>query len=229
MDEAIPVVIVDDHLIIRYGLRAILEQPGTPSIQIVGETDHPATALALVERFAPRVLITDLKLGDHPGMGHAESLVPSLTLIQQVRCTSPHTEVLVITGFDDSDTLLRAIRAGASGCISKRDEINGAEIRAGIAEVARGRRFSSPLVYQRIHTLLQTSTGGMPLLASPLTAREQEVLALIAAGKSNQAIADQLCVQVSTVKSHVSNLLSKLQVPSRELAVLSYHAQQALP
>ncbi len=221
MDEPIAVVMVDDHLIIRRGLRAILEESGAPRIQLVGEADRAETALALVEQLAPRVLITDLKLGD--------TFDAALTLIQQVRRTSPHTEVLVITGFDESDSLLRAIQAGASGCISKCDELNGADICAGISEIARGRRFSSPLVYQRIHTLLQTGTSGLPLLASPLTAREQDVLALIAAGMSNQAIAERLSVQVSTVKSHVSNILSKLQVPTRELAVLSYHAQQTPP
>lgn len=219
MDEPINVVIVDDHLWIRRGLRAILDEPGTPTVRIVGEAANANDALALVEQLAPRVLIADLKLGD--------SFAPGLELIRTVRRTSPHTEVLAITGFDDSDTLLRAIRSGASGCISKGDQLNGAEIRNGIAEIAKGRRFSSPLVYERIHTLLQQGTSEPPLFAEQLTRREQEVLALIATGMSNQEIADQLSVGVSTVKSHVSNILSKLQVSSRELAVLTYHAQQS--
>jgi DNA-binding NarL/FixJ family response regulator len=218
MSDPITVVMVDDHLIIRRGLRAILEEPGTPPVEIVGEAATADAALELVEQFAPRVLIADLKLGD--------SFEPGLALIQQVRRTSPHTEVLVVTGFDDGDSLLRAIRAGAGGCISKADQLNGAEIRAGIVEVAAGRRFSSPLVYQRIHSLLQQGTGGAPLFAERLTRREEEVLALIAANMSNQEIADRLTIGVATVKSHVSNILSKLQVPSRELAVLSYHARQ---
>jgi NarL family two-component system response regulator LiaR len=218
MDDPISVVIADDHLIVRRGLQAILEEPGVPQIQILGEADRAETALALVEQLAPRVLITDLKLG--------ASFEPGLSLIQQVRRTSPHTEVLVLTGFDESDQLLRAIRAGASGCISKADEINGAEIRSGIAEVARGRRFSSPIVYQRIHALLQTGSSE-PLFAEKLTSREEDVLDLIAAGMSNQAIAARLSIGVATVKSHVSNILAKLQVPSRELAVLTYHARQA--
>lgn len=221
MDDEITVVICDDHLFIRRGIQAILAEQGAPTIKVVGEAVNAAVALELVEQLAPRVLITDLKLGD--------SFEPGLALIQETRRISPHTEVLVVTGFHESDVLLRAIRAGAAGCISKADELRGDEIRSGIAEVARGRHFSSPLVYQRIHALLQEGLGGAPLFAEPLTPRELEVLALIAADMSNQAIADKLGVYVSTVKSHVSNILSKLQVPSRELAALSYRARRMAP
>lgn len=217
MNEPITVVMVDDHLFIRRGVRAILEEPGEPAVQILGEASSADAALDLVEQYAPRVLLADLKLG--------ASFEPGLALIQQVRRTSPLTEVLVITAYDEEgDHILRAIHAGASGCISKGDELNGAELRAGIAEVARGRRFSSPKVLQRLYTLIQTGGGGLPLYRESLTKREREVLALIADGLSNQEIADRLLVALTTVKSHVSNILAKLQVPSRELAVLSFHA-----
>lgn len=219
MNEPIAVVIADDHLIVRRGLRAILEEPGEPVIQILAETDRAEIALELVEQFAPRVLLADLKYGS--------SFDAGLALIQQVRRTSPHTEVLVITAHDeDGDYILRAIHAGASGCISKGDQLNGAEIRAAIAEVARGRRFSSPNVLQRLYTLIR-EVGSVPLYAESLTRRERQVLDLIASGLTNQEIADQLLVGLSTVKSHVSNILSKLQVPTRELAVLSYHARES--
>lgn len=213
-EPTIDVVVVDDHSVFRRGLRAILQEPGTPEVHLVAEAATADEALALVAEHVPDVLLADLKLGDFEA---------GLELIRQVRRTSPQTGVLVITAFDEADQLLRAIQAGASGCISKADQLDSAEIRRALAEIARGGRFSSAIVLRRLHDMLQQ--GVAPAIVEPLTPREQEVLALIAAGATNQEIADRLVVSIKTVKSHVSNILSKLQLQSRYEAALYYRSR----
>ncbi|GAB4444715.1 MAG: response regulator transcription factor [Chloroflexi bacterium OHK40] len=215
MDETtIDVVVVDDHPVFRRGLRAILEEPGTPKVRLMAEAATAEEALALVAEHVPDVLLADLKLGE---------LETGLELIRQVRRTSPQTGVLVITGFDEADQLLRAIQAGASGCISKADQLDSTEIRRALVEIARGGRFSSTIVLRRLHDMLQQ--GVAPTIVEPLTPREQEVLALIAAGATNQEIADRLVVSIKTVKTHVSNILSKLQLQSRYEAAIYYRSR----
>lgn len=215
MDETtIDVVVVDDHPVFRRGLRAILEEPGTPKVRLMAEAATAEEALALVTEHVPDVLLADLKLGE---------LETGLELIRQVRRASPQTGVLVITGFDEPDQLLRAIQAGASGCISKADQLDSTEIRRALFEIARGGRFSSTIVLRRLHDMLQQ--GVAPTIVEPLTPREQEVLALIAAGATNQEIADRLVVSIKTVKTHVSNILSKLQLQSRYEAAIYYRSR----
>ena len=213
-DSTIDVIIVDDHPLFRRGLRTILQEPGRPEVRLVAEAATADEALTLVTNHVPDVLLTDLKLG-HLEVG--------LELIRKVRHISPQTGVLVITGFDEADHLLRAIQAGASGCISKADQLDGTEIRRALDEIAHGGRFSSAIVLRRLHDMLQQ--GVAPTIVEPLTPREHEVLALIAANATNQEIADQLVVSIKTVKSHVSNILSKLQLQSRYEAAIYYRSR----
>ena len=212
-DEPVEVVIVDDHHIFRHGLSMILLEPGAPSCRLVGEARTPGEALALVERLVPDVLVADLKLGD--------SFAPGLSMIRRVRELSPHTRVLALTAFDEHDNLVLAFEAGATGCMSKADQLQSAEIRRAIAAVAEGQPYHSPVVLQRAYERLRDRRHG----ATPediLTPREREILALIARHYTNPQIATELSITVRTAKAHVSNILSKLQLASRSEAALFY-------
>lgn len=217
MEELLEVVIVDDHPIFRRGLRAILEEPGQPSVRLVGEANDAVGALALVEEAVPDILIADLKLGDFEA---------GLALIRGARQLSPHTRVLVLTGFDEADHLVSALRAGADGCVSKADRVGGDELRAALGRLAAGEPYWSPLVFRRLHDLLHRGLERGEPPAEALTRREREVLALVADGATNQEIAARLSISLKTVKTHVSNLLSKLQLQSRYEAAIYYRARQ---
>jgi NarL family two-component system response regulator LiaR len=218
MDEPIDIIFVDDHPIFRVGLRVILEEPGTPALRVLGEAADAPTALDLVEHLVPDVLIVDLQL-------HRDTDCASgIGLIQATRALSPHTQVLVLTAFEETDRLIRALQAGANGYIFKTEQLDSAEIRRALQEVAAGGHFYGPQVMKRIHEMLTQEDASAPLPRDQLTRREWEVLALIAADYSNQAIADTLVISIKTVKTHVSNILSKLQLRRRELAALYYHA-----
>ena len=214
MADAITLAIVDDHPIFRRGLRAVLDEPGAPMVQIVGEAATAAQALAIVEEHAPDVLIADLQLG---------TFEAGLALIRQVVALSPRTRVLVITGFDTGPILLSAIQAGARGCIAKADQLDSTTIRNGIARVAAGEIFNSDTAMRRLYGLLERRVVAEETIIGPLTRREREVLRLIADGLSNRAIAERLVIAERTVKTHVENILGKLQVPTRELAALYIH------
>lgn len=221
MGEPIDVVMVDDHQIFRRGLRVILEEPGEPAIHLVGEAHDAPSALALIEATVPDVLLADLQLG--------HDFEPGLALIRQTRHLSPHTRVLVLTAWHDSQYLFQAFQAGASGCIAKADQLASAEIRRAIAEVAGGGYYSSTLVLKRLHDLLQRGEDLTTLMVDPLTRREREVLALIAQGHSNQQIATHLVIGIKTVKTHVSNILDKLQLESRYHAAMYYRMRAGTP
>ncbi len=217
MEDAIDVVLVDDHEIFRIGMRVVLQEDGIPSIRLCGEAHDAPTALALVEEHTPDVLITELKLG--------VSFEPGLQLIRDVRSASPHTRVLVMTEFDEGVHLIPAFQAGAHGGIAKEDPIESAKIRQGIIEVAQGGVYTSPLVMKELHKMIQRGADNS-FVRKTLTRRECEVLALIADGATNQQIADQLTISIKTVKTHVSNILDKLHLESRYQAALYYHVQR---
>lgn len=224
MSDAINIVIVDDHPIFRRGMIALLEEPDVPAIHCLGEANDAVSGLRLVEQYQPDVLLTDLQLDN--------GFTSALDLIRATRERSPATAVLVMTAFDDPDVLLQVLQAGAHGCISKADQLESAAIRHAIGEVASGGHAYSPLVFKRLYQMLQRG-GGPARPAAPnappanlLTEREQEVLALIANSATNQQIADQLTISLKTVKTHVSNILNKLQLQSRYEAALYYRANQ---
>jgi DNA-binding NarL/FixJ family response regulator len=209
-DSTIDVVFVDDHWIVRQGLRAILEEPATPPITILGEAISADEALDLVEKYVPDVLIADLKLG--------RNFYPGLELIRKTRRISPHTKVLVLTAFDQRDHLLQAMRAGASGCISKADQLDATLVRKALNDIVSNTAVWSPIVFQRLHELSQDREQAELLTLDPLTRRELEVLELIAGGATNKQIAEDLYIAEKTVKTHVSNILTKLHLSSRHQA-----------
>lgn len=203
----IRVVVVDDDYYFRCGLQAALELPADPPIHLIEATGDPAQALTLVEEHAPDVLIADLKLALGP-----QGFDVGLDLIRRARWISPETRVLAITAHDQADLQVLAVQSGVRGYIIK-GEIEGARICAAVAAVAGGDLFYSPHALKQLHSMIQHDPDSAPL--EPLTLREREVFTLLADGSTNQQIADALVISEKTVKTHVSNILSKLQLKSR--------------
>jgi DNA-binding NarL/FixJ family response regulator len=209
------VLVVDGHQIFRDGVRALLAEQG---IVVVGEASNAEEAVALAEEVKPDVALMDLDL---PGVSGVEAT-------KRIRHSSPVTRVLVLTVSVDEDDVYDALRAGACGYLLKDSPTS--EIVAGIRAAAAGQSLLSPQVAA---ILLERLREAMPANDLPddvvpkLTAREQEVLSLIAAGRENAEIADALVISQHTVKNHVSSILAKLEVENRIQAAV-YAVRQRL-
>jgi len=209
----IRVAIADDHAVVRQGLRTFLElQDG---MDVVGEAADGEEAVALVERTAPDVVLLDLVM----------PRVDGLEAIRRIRECAPATRVLVLTSFADDRTVLPAVRAGAAGYLLK--DVQPPELAEAIRTVHAGEALLAPTVATMLVEQLAaedgaaTGPGGAPSNApSHLTPRELEVLAEIARGRANKAIAFDLGVSERTVKTHVSNILGKLGFSDRTQAAV---------
>ncbi len=201
------VLVVDDHQLFRDGVRALLGSlPGT---EVVGEASSGSEAVELVAALLPDVVLMDVQMPDMSG----------LEATRRVVATHPSVGVVIVTMFDDDETVFAAMRAGARGYVLKgagQDDLTRA-----IDAVARGEAIYGPAVAGRILQFFQASRADLPLDAFPdLTDREREVLDLIAAGMANAAIGRRLGITEKTVKNHVSNIFSKLHVTDRAQAML---------
>ncbi len=205
MSEPISVLIVDDHAVVRQGVRAFLETH--PDIIVVGEAASGTEAIRLVQEHIPDVAIVDLLL---PGMDGIETT-------RQIRRISPHTRVVVLTSYDDDRYIFPALRAGALSYILK--EVSPAELVEAIRRAARGEAVLHPRVARRVIQEIRGEGVGLNPFAE-LTERELEVLRLIAEGLSNAEIAERLVISQKTVKDHVSNILSKLHLADRTQAAV---------
>ncbi|GIE95528.1 response regulator [Paractinoplanes rishiriensis] len=197
-DRPIRVLIVDDHPAVRRGLRAFLELAG--GLEVTGEAADGISALDLVAATAPDVVLLDMVL---PGMDGVE-------VLHELRRRELPARVLVVTSFTDRSRLLPAIRAGARGYLSK--DVDPIALVAAVRSVAAGHLLLEPDAAAAL-------AGGAPG-GSPLTAREREVLVLLADGRSNREIARSLRVAEKTVKTHVSSILLKLGLADRTQAAL---------
>lgn len=204
MIPEIRVVIVDDHPVVRQGLRAFLAtQEG---ITVVGEAADAAAALATVRAVAPDVVLLDLVMPGRDGVSTIAAMIAE----------SPDTKVLVLTSFPDDDRLLAAVQAGASGYLLK--DVAPSELSDSIRAVARG---EAALGARPAATLLRELTkAGSKASPVALTGREREVLALVGRGMANKQIARELSIAEKTVKTHVSHVLSKLGLADRTQAAL---------
>ncbi|MFT4088662.1 MAG: response regulator transcription factor [Gordonia sp. (in: high G+C Gram-positive bacteria)] len=206
-DEAVrPIrtMLVDDHALLREGLRAVLERES--EIQVVGEAGSVDAALAEVAHTRPDVVVVDLKLTagtDYEGM----------RLIGELKRWNPDLAVLVLTTFLDDDLVVRAVRAGARGYVVK--DVDTTELIRAIRALAAGGSAFDP----RSSTIVMRTMAGDAHVAEELTDREREVLKLLAAGLSNAAIGRELFISESTVKFHIRNVIRKLQVSKRTDAV----------
>jgi DNA-binding NarL/FixJ family response regulator len=202
--RAIRVVIADDHAVVRVGLHALIASE--PDMAVVGEAAAGAGAVAQARALRPDVLLLDLVM---PGM-------QGVQVIEELAATAPEVRVLVLTMFDDDEHVFSALRAGACGYLLKESGPN--EVVQGIRDIAGGKSVLHPAIGKRI---LQAGARTPPAPASEvLTPRERQVLALVAQGLSNQAIARRLGLSERTARTYVSAILAKLRLRSRTEAAL---------
>jgi NarL family two-component system response regulator LiaR len=206
MTEQITVLIVDDHQVVRQGVRAFLESQ--LDITVVAEAETGEAAAQLAAEYAPDVVLMDLLM---PGMD-------GVAATQQVKQASPRTQVIVLTSYHQDEHIFPAIRAGALSYLLK--DISPQDLVDTVRKAARGEVVLHPRVAAR---MMQELHGAPQDTDNPLTTlsdRELEVLRLVADGLTNAKIAEQLVISDKTVKSHVSNILSKLHLADRTQAAV---------
>ena len=207
----IKVLIADDHVFYREGVRALLSN--VPEVEVVGEANNGEEAIAQTKDLQPNVILMDLKM---PGMNGIDAT-------RKINEVYPNIGVLVITMFDDDDSVFAAMRAGARGYLLKdadKDEV----VRAIIA-VERGEAIFSPAIAKRMMQYFSAPSAssnkkGQPSEFAELTEREYEILDLIADGDNNAVIANKLSLSIKTVQNYVSSILTKLQVADRSQAIV---------
>ncbi|AEB45372.1 MULTISPECIES: response regulator transcription factor [Micromonospora] len=205
----IRVLLVDDQHLIRAGLRMLCES--APDIEVVGEADNGREAISLATRLRPDVVVMDLRM---PG-------VDGITATSRILADRPATRVLVLTTFGDDDHLYPALTAGACGFLLK--DAPPTDLLDGIRRAAAGDSpFSQEVLRRLVHRAVHARTGS-PEPVGGLSAREQEVLRLVAEGLSNAEIAERLHIGVTTVKTHITSLMTKTGSPNRvRLALLAH-------
>ena len=203
--DKIRVLVADDHAIVRHGIYALLETE--PDIQVVGEAQDGRQAIAEAQRLQPDVVLMDLVM----------PIVDGVEAIRRIRACQPQVRVLVLTSFGGENQVFPAIKAGALGYILK--DSTPSELVQAIRQVDRGESALHPAIARMlVQELAQPSQRASA--ADPLTKRELEVLQLVAAGQCDREIADRLGISEATVRTHVSNILAKLNLGSRTQAAL---------
>lgn len=205
MNEMIQVFVTDDHSIVRKGIKATLEL--VPDIELVGEAANGREAIEKVSIIKPDVVLMDLVM---PVMDGIEA-------IQVIKSQHPNIRILVLTTFAGEDKVFPAIRAGALGYQLK--DSGPEELVAAIRQVYRGESALHPIIARKVLQELARPTEKPPT-PDPLTPREVEVLKLVATGMGNPEIATELVISEATVRTHVSNIMSKLHLASRTQAAL---------
>ena len=208
--SAVRVLIADDQALFREGLRTLLST--RPEIEVVGEAANGAEALAQVERLEPSVVLMDLRM----------PVMDGIVATTAIRDRWPSIPVLVLTTFDDDASLFGALRAGAAGYLLK--DVSSETLVAAVTAAARGEAFLQSTVTGRVVAafarLMESGGPRAEALVMPLSPREREILALLGTGASNKEIADRVCLAEGTVKNHVTNILTKLDVRDRTQAAL---------
>jgi DNA-binding NarL/FixJ family response regulator len=206
MTDPLRLLVVDDHPMYRSGLRTVLEDD--PDLLVVAEAADGAEAIRLAVDLQPDVVVMDLKM---PGISGVEAT-------RTITSTSPHVAVLVLTMFDEDESVLDSIRAGARGYVLK--GAGPAEILRAVHAVAGGEAIFGPAVARRVLELFTGWTAPATVAFPELTAREREVLDLVARASSNTDIARHLHLSDKTVRNHISNILAKLHVADRAHAIV---------
>ena len=206
-------MLVDDHEIVRSGIKSLLA--ATDDLRVVAEAETVQQAVAEALRSRPDVVVMDIRLADGSG----------IEATREIRDRLPGTQVLMLTSFADDEALYASIMAGAAGYVLK--QIRGGELVRGIRAVGAGQSLLDPLVTGAV---LERLRRGKHLLKdqklAALSAQEEKVLALVAQGKTNSQIGQELFLAEKTVKNYVSNVLGKLEVGRRSeaAAYLARHA-----
>jgi DNA-binding NarL/FixJ family response regulator len=204
--ERVRILIADDHPVFRYGIRALLQ--AEPTTEVVGEATNGDEAVAAAAALQPDLILMDLNM---PGLNGIEAT-------RRILASRPQTGILVLTMFDDDDSVFAAMRAGARGYLLKGAE--GAETVRAIHIISSGDAIFSPAIARRlIQYFGAPQPAATPLAFPDLTEREREILGLIAEGYTNTAIAERLGLSPKTVRNHVSAIFGKLQVADRAEAI----------
>ncbi|MBI3942222.1 MAG: response regulator transcription factor [Chloroflexi bacterium] len=205
--EPLHILIADDHPIFRDGLRALLSS--SPGIELAGEATTGEEAISLAASLQPDVIIMDIRM---PGMNGIDAT-------RQIVHTSPHIGILIVTMFEEDQLIFAAMRAGARGYLLKGATHD--EMLRAVWAVASGEAIFSPAIAVRLIDFFATMRPNVaPQVFPELSDREREVLSLIAQGYTNTEIASRLVLSSKTVRNHVTNILSKLQVADRAQAII---------
>jgi DNA-binding NarL/FixJ family response regulator len=208
--EKIRILIADDHPLFRDGLRALLNS--VPDTEVVGEATSGKEAIAIAASLQPDIILMDINM----------PVVNGIEATRTIMQASPHIGILVVTMFEDDDSVFAAMRAGARGYLLK--GADQSEVLRAIHAVASGEAIFSPAIAVRLMRFFATPAPATPPQAFPeLTEREREILTLIAQGHNNE-IADRLVLSPKTVRNNVSNIFSKLQVADRAQAIVRARA-----
>jgi DNA-binding NarL/FixJ family response regulator len=200
------VLVADDHALFRYGMRAMLNSD--PQFEVIGEAATGEAAVALAAELGPDIVLMDIQM---PGLNGIEAT-------RKIVRADPEVGVVVVTMFEEDDSVFAAMRAGARGYVLKGGDAD--EVVKVVSAVAQGEAHFGPDVARRLMGFFSAPKHA-PTEAFPmLTAREGEVLDLIARGLNNTEIADRLYVSQKTVRNHVSNVFAKLQVRDRSEAIV---------
>ncbi len=202
----IRLLVADDHPAFRRGLQLMLAD--TDDISIEGEAATGAQAVELANQLAPDVILMDLRMPDLDG----------IEATRRLSRNNPAPAIVVLTMFEDDDSVLAAMRAGARGYLLKGAEQD--EIVRAIRAAAAGEAIFGPQIAQRVIDHFTHSARSTTTAFPALTERERQVLELIAAGKGNASIAHELMINLKTVRNHVSNIFTKLQVSDRSAAIV---------
>lgn len=200
----ISVVFIDDHEMVRIGVSAYLSSQ--PDIKVVGEASNGQEGVTLVLKLRPDIILMDLVMEKMDGIEATRTIIKAW----------PEAKIIVVTSFLDDDKVYPAIEAGATSYLLKTSKAS--EIANAIRATYHGRSVLEPEVTEKVMSRMKKGRTKAP--HEELTHREMEVLLLVAKGKSNQEIADELFISLKTVKVHVSNILSKLGVQDRTQAVI---------
>lgn len=198
--KKISVLLVDDHTVVRQGLRALLRPE--EDIEVVGEAENGRLAVQMVRKSAPDVVVMDV----------AMPLLNGLEATRQILKTTPSTKVLVLTSYGDDECVQQLTEAGVSGYLLKQTAAN--DLLKAIREVRKGNAFFSPTIAKRLRDQCREAfANGQPVKKNiELTSREAEVLQLIAEGFSNKQIAAELSISIKTVEKHRQQVMNKLNI-----------------
>jgi NarL family two-component system response regulator LiaR len=213
MSEKIRILLADDHMVVRKGLETLISTQS--DMQVVGTAVDGEEAVSNVLLLDPDVILLDIQMPRKNGV----------EAITDIKAQLPEARILVLTSFSEDDTVFAAIKAGAQGYLLK-DSSSG-ELLQAIRNVYQGRSSLHPDIALKVIHELNKPAPGLPPTEEPLTEREVEVVRLVARGLSNQEIAEQLVVSERTVRTHISNILSKLHLANRTQAAL-YALRQGL-
>ena len=206
MSKPVTILVVDDHTVVRQGVRALLDSH--PDLQVIGEAESAEEALPLVQELVPDVVLLDLVL---PGMNGVEAT-------REIKRISPRTQIVVLTSSAEDEHIFPALRAGALSYLLK--DIRPRELAESARKAARGESVLHSRIAARMIQEVRETTRKVPPAFAELTPRELEVLQLLADGQTNANIAERLVLSEKTVRGYVSNILSKLHLEDRTKAAV---------